>query len=66
MADVANSVWGAHASSVLVSAFCGDELSLCSPQSSGHSRFAKFVSARCRNQHAGSVRSPDFRVHLDE
>ncbi len=52
---VACFAWGAHASSVLVSAFCGNEL----PLRHGHSiARRKSVSVEYRNQHARSVRSP--------
>src|SRR5437660_9369956 len=49
-------VWGAHACSVLVSAFCRNELNLLLRVE----REQKFASARRPRQHATTVRSPDM------
>jgi hypothetical protein len=50
--------WGAQAFSLLVAAFCRDELSKPSERKSPMPRRQKSVSATCRNQQAESLRSP--------
>jgi hypothetical protein len=51
--------WGAQAFSLLVAAFCRDELSELSAPHPPTPRRQKSVSAACRNQQAESLRSPD-------
>jgi len=48
-----SSDWGAHACSVLVSAFCRNSLS------KKRERSGKFLIAKYDHQHAESVRSPE-------
>jgi hypothetical protein len=55
--NASNAFWGAHACSVLVSAFCRNELpALALLQALAK----KIVIAKCDHQHATSVRSPEF------
>ncbi len=51
--------WGTHAGSVLVFAFCENKLCPKPTLRATTPLKRKFVSAKCRNQHARSVRSRD-------
>jgi hypothetical protein len=59
--------WGAHAYSVLVSAFCRNEL-LCfgAVLLSTPRFFEKFANAECVRQHAASVRSPEMAIRISK
>ena len=57
--------WGAHAFSVLVAAFCGDELCFDSTPSNER-RSQKFAIAECDRQHARGVRSPERCLRRSE
>jgi hypothetical protein len=50
--------WGAHAYSVLVAAFCGNELFVFVARQPIEA-IRKFVKAECLHQHARRVRSPE-------
>jgi hypothetical protein len=52
-------LWGAHASRVLVAAFCGNELFSFRNFYQPLVAIEKFVKAECLHQHAESVRSPE-------
>jgi hypothetical protein len=54
-----SSDWGAHACSVLVSAFCRNSLSKKRKRSGELGMQEKFAIAKCDHQHAESVRSPE-------
>jgi hypothetical protein len=51
--------WGAHACSVLVAAFCRNELLFAAMVNSHQPNDAKFAMAECHRQHARGVRSPE-------
>jgi hypothetical protein len=51
--------WGAHACSVLVSAFCRNNLPEKRESSGKLHTEEKFAIAKCDRQHAASVRSPE-------
>jgi hypothetical protein len=48
-------LWGAHASDVLVAAFCGDELLPYSKFNASCQTPTKFVIAECDHQHVEGV-----------
>ena len=58
--------WGAHACSVLAIAFRDRELSAAHCSRDANEAERKIVSAKCRNQHATSVRSPTRLLALCE